>query len=130
MDILTDKPIRNSTHSYPLNALSSYIAWLKSGKERQPFLQGLLVHVLEAQLSLGQYEFTSQWSPRRITPWLRLLMRIISLAMEAVLNSIVNTYSKICVQILESHMFKQEIKLPRHSEDILISCIFADYICF
>lgn len=123
MDILTDKPVINSTNA-PLHELPSYLAWLESGKDGRPFLQGLLVRVLEAQLLSGRAAIISRWSTRRITPWLRLPIRIIALAIEVACKSVVDTYSQYCTQISESRLFKEEIKPPRHSEQFLVSWTF------
>lgn len=124
MDILTDKPVRNSTNG-PLHELPSYLSWLESGKDGRPFLQGLLVRVLETQLLSSR---SARWSPCRITPWLRLPIRIIALAVEVARKSVVETYSQFCMQISESRLFKEEIKLPRHSEHVLVPRTFHSLI--
>ena len=135
MDILSDKPVYSKANSQTEKSkeevayeLPSYLLWLESGKDGRPFIQAVLVRILEAQLSSARAESISRWSLHRLTPWLRFPVRLAALTFDTMRKNVLDTVSCWNTQMKESVIFKgDEVKIPRHSK--FTSAVVLYHIC-
>lgn len=157
MDILTDKPIytrnppgssvparpaspaseekspaidtKSAQEAKDNDELPSYLTWLDSGKDSRPFLQALLVKILQTQLRSSSRRSAHLpsarwWSPTRIyafalslVPWMTLPAKVVLLALECARISVRSTWQEWTVQLRESDVFRnaETMKVPKHS---------------
>lgn len=121
MDVLSDEPQYARDAAYlPVEdkgLAPSYLTWLGSGKDGQPFLQRVLVEVLRTQLQSGGLDEPSSSWLYRFGLWIFLPLRLAALFLDALLRSVLLTISQWRTQIKESTVYKDgNAKVPRHSK--------------
>lgn len=120
MDTLSDEPVYSKPYAGvdKLNEegikaeLPSYVYWLDSGNQGGTFMQRLLVDILRAQLVSSAQ---ARWSVAWIAPWIRLSAELTGLTANTIRRSILDTAARWKIQIKESVLFREEIKIPHHS---------------
>ncbi|PPQ81724.1 hypothetical protein CVT25_013448 [Psilocybe cyanescens] len=117
MDIMSDMPMySDKASSENIDRLAPYLQWLDAGKDGRPYLQVILVRILETQLRSTHAAGVSQWPLiGRITPWITLPGRLAWVTVDSLHRAIQETISCWRTQIKESTIFRgEEIKIPQH----------------
>ncbi|KAH9481056.1 Isoprenyl transferase [Psilocybe cubensis] len=117
MDTMNNLPIFHGTPDpASILASSSYLQWLDSGKDGRPFLQVILVRILEVQLMSAHAAQYSWWPIMgSLYPWLMLPGILAWESMASLYRTTKGFMESFRTKFKESTTFKgNQIKLPQH----------------